>query len=222
MKIIFYILTFILGSSMVSFLTVLAYEFPKGEFLNLRRSQCDVCGKQLKWYHTVPILSYLLLKGKGYCCKKPINIVYPLSEFFGGMVFVLTIITEKNIPIVTSIFIMMTIFAFMDYFYGYIYPIFYLILLPSIIINFPNLHLISSLLIFSTLHLLAYISKGLGFGDIEVLALLTLLLGAEIILKIIILACFLCLVHFLINKKRSFRFIPYLTISTGIVYLIFG
>lgn len=54
-----------------------------------RHSHCMSCGKQLKWYHNIPLLSYIFLLGKCSFCKKSYSPIYFLSEIFLGILFVL-------------------------------------------------------------------------------------------------------------------------------------
>lgn len=50
-------------------------------------SHCMSCGKQLKWYHNIPLLSYIFLLGKCGYCKTPYSSIYFLSEVFLGILF---------------------------------------------------------------------------------------------------------------------------------------
>jgi leader peptidase (prepilin peptidase) / N-methyltransferase len=52
------------------------------------RSFCDNCKKQIKWFDNIPLLSYVLLKGKCRYCKKKITISYPMIELFTAIEFV--------------------------------------------------------------------------------------------------------------------------------------
>ena len=53
------------------------------------RSHCTKCEKQIAWYDNVPLLSFLLLRGKCRSCKKEISRQYPLVEFGTGVLFAL-------------------------------------------------------------------------------------------------------------------------------------
>ena len=55
----------------------------KGE----KRSFCDYCGRQLEWSENVPILSWLVQKGKTKCCSKKLPISYPIVELLMGILF---------------------------------------------------------------------------------------------------------------------------------------
>lgn len=86
----FYILlsTFVLGAVIGSFLNVVILRHEKREGLN-GRSHCPTCKKTLRWYELIPILSYLVQRGKCRSCGSPLSIQYPLVELATGIIFVL-------------------------------------------------------------------------------------------------------------------------------------
>lgn len=215
LKYFLYFILFILGACIISFLKVIAHDYPQIDVR--RRSHCDFCGRILRWFEIIPVIGYFIVHGRCFLCKKQLDFWNPLLEFTGGLFLLLIGHFEdwSYIPI----FIMLILLSFSDAFFGYIYPIFYLLSLPTIVLNFHQLHFLVALVIYLTLLLFGH-RYPLGLGDIDVIALLSLILGLTFTLKIILLACGICLIVFLANKKRSFRFIPYLTIATGIIYLI--
>lgn len=64
-----------------SFLNVLIYRFPAGRTL-LGRSYCPQCDNKIKWFDNIPVISWLLLRGKCRNCKSKISLRYPLVEAF--------------------------------------------------------------------------------------------------------------------------------------------
>jgi leader peptidase (prepilin peptidase)/N-methyltransferase len=70
----------VLGAIVGSFLNVVAYRLPRHESLIAPPSHCPGCGAQLKAYDNVPILSWLLLRGRCRACRQPISPRYPLVE----------------------------------------------------------------------------------------------------------------------------------------------
>lgn len=216
MKYFLYSLIFILGACIISFLKVIAYDYPQISFT--RSSHCDYCGRILRWFEIIPIIGYFIVHGKCSQCKNQIDFQNPFWEFIGGVIWL--IIVHSGAWYYLPIFVMLVLLSFTDGFFGYIYPIFYLISLPSLIWLLPNLHIITGLSVYIVLWLLAQ-NHPLGLGDVEIIAVLSLLFNLQTILSIVLLACFFCLLAFAVNKKRSFRFIPYLAVATGIIYLIF-
>lgn len=83
-----YILLFLFGCAVGSFLNVLAWRLPEGEQVMRGRSRCRGCGKTLRWQELIPILSYILLRGRCAACRTPISLQYPLIELATGVLFV--------------------------------------------------------------------------------------------------------------------------------------
>jgi leader peptidase (prepilin peptidase) / N-methyltransferase len=67
-----------------SFATVVAYRVPRGETIVSGRSMCPSCGKQIAWYDNIPVLSYLLLRGKCRNCGVRISPRYLWIELATG------------------------------------------------------------------------------------------------------------------------------------------
>jgi len=84
----FYVLWFILGLVVGSFLNVLIYRLPRQEQFVRGRSFCPHCKKILKAKDLVPLVSFILLKGKCRYCRTKISFQYPLIELVTGILFV--------------------------------------------------------------------------------------------------------------------------------------
>jgi len=80
-----YLFSFILGSVIGSFLNVCIYRLPMGESIVFPPSHCKSCGRAIRFYNNIPILSYLILKGKCRDCGSRISIQYPLVELLSGV-----------------------------------------------------------------------------------------------------------------------------------------
>src|SRR3989338_6609722 len=83
----FYILIFMIGLAIGSFLNVLIDRLPFEEPIT-GRSHCDHCKKDLAWYDLLPILSYAYLGAKCRYCGKKLSFFYPLVELLTGVMFV--------------------------------------------------------------------------------------------------------------------------------------
>lgn len=80
------ILTVFLFALMIgSFLNVCIYRIPRNESIAFPGSHCTACGKPIKAYDLIPVLSFLFLHGKCRMCKEPISIRYPLVELITGI-----------------------------------------------------------------------------------------------------------------------------------------
>lgn len=74
-----------LGLAFGSFSNVVIHRWPRGESVAFPASRCPHCGTPIKGYDNVPVLGWLLLRGRARCCKAPISVRYPLVEAMGGL-----------------------------------------------------------------------------------------------------------------------------------------
>ena len=70
-----------------SFLNVVIYRIPRGESVSYPGSHCGSCGKPVKPYDNIPVLSYLILRGKCRTCHSGYSAIYPAVEFLVGVLF---------------------------------------------------------------------------------------------------------------------------------------
>ena len=77
---------FVLGACVGSFLNVVIYRLPKDESIVTPGSHC-ACGAPIRWYDNLPILSWLLLRGRARCCGRPFSVRYPFVELLTGLLF---------------------------------------------------------------------------------------------------------------------------------------
>ncbi len=80
-------LVFITGLCIGSFLNVVILRTLSEESIVFPASKCPKCQTPLKWWHNIPVLSYILLRGKCAFCKKPISIQYPIIELITGIIY---------------------------------------------------------------------------------------------------------------------------------------
>ena len=78
---------FALGLCFGSFLNVCIYRLPLGKSVVTPRSACPHCGDMIPLYHNLPVLSWLILRGKCRACKEPISPLYLAIEVLTGLLF---------------------------------------------------------------------------------------------------------------------------------------
>lgn len=116
------ILIFVLGLCCGSFVNMLVFRtaekyklIKKGKHEQGKRSFCDFCGKQLRWYENVPVLSWVIQGGKSKCCDKKLPVTYPIVELTMGVLLVLNFqfLNFQNLFLlgVESLMITMLVFA---------------------------------------------------------------------------------------------------------------
>jgi leader peptidase (prepilin peptidase)/N-methyltransferase len=76
----------VVGACVGSFLNVCIYRIPKGESVVSPPSHCG-CGQRIAWYDNVPVLSWLILRGRARCCGRPFSFRYPAIELLTAFLF---------------------------------------------------------------------------------------------------------------------------------------
>ena len=113
----------IMGAIMGSFLGCMGYRIPNKIKTTYPSSFCNDCGKPLKWYMNIPIISYIALGGKCAYCKKPINFIYPFVEIACALLFLCNYLTfgfNMNFFISTIITCALMVTIVSDFLYFYI------------------------------------------------------------------------------------------------------
>jgi leader peptidase (prepilin peptidase)/N-methyltransferase len=80
---------FLFGAVAGSFLNVCIHRWPREQSIVRPASHCPKCGKPLRWYHNLPLLSWLALRGRCAFCGECISVVYPAVEFLNAALWVL-------------------------------------------------------------------------------------------------------------------------------------
>jgi len=78
---------FAFGACVGSFLNVVAFRLPEGISVIHPPSRCPTCGGRLAWRDNLPILGWLLLRGRCRFCREPISVQYPLVELLTALLF---------------------------------------------------------------------------------------------------------------------------------------
>src|SRR6187549_938905 len=81
------ILVSLAGLLVGSFLNVVIWRVPRGESVVSPPSHCPTCGRELRWRDNIPVLSWILLRGRCRDCGEPIGRRYPLVELATAAVF---------------------------------------------------------------------------------------------------------------------------------------
>jgi len=93
-----------LGLLIGSFLNVVVYRLPRGESLVSPGSHCPHCGRPIRALENVPVLSYLLLRGRCGGCRERISLRYPLVELATGGVFAL-LVWSQGLQLMTPLWL---------------------------------------------------------------------------------------------------------------------
>lgn len=82
------VIIFLNGLVIGSYLNVAIHRIPNGETTFRHRSKCPRCGTGIFWYDNIPVLSFIILKGKCRACGRPISWRYPVVELLTAFLFV--------------------------------------------------------------------------------------------------------------------------------------
>lgn len=234
-ELILYFIIFIYGIVIGSFLNVCIFRIPKKADIARERSHCMSCGHQLGWYDLVPLFSWLFLKGRCRYCKSKISVQYPLIEFTNGIGYVLIFLIKglslesvlgsllfsalltlsiidirtREIPFLINIiiFILGSINLFLNISSWQEYVI--------------GLFAVSGFLM---ILFLATSGRGIGGGDIKLMACAGLFLGWEKIIFALVAGCIAgSIIHIFLmiflKKGRELAFGPYLAFGIFLSFL---
>lgn len=220
LEIVLYVLLFIFGTVFGSFMNVCIFRLPKHETIVTKPSHCMQCGYRLKWYDLVPLASWILLKGRCRKCGKPISKQYPIIEAVNGitwaMILIIRGIEYELVYDVTTVcyfalFSALLVLSIID-FRTYEIPlgcnIFILAVgLIHLIVDYSNwLQYVIGLTAVSLFLYIIYAAtkgRGIGGGDIKLMAACGLLLGWKLIILGFILGCILGSVIHILRMKIS-------------------
>jgi len=81
------LIALLFGLLIGSFLNVTIHRWPRGRSVVRPRSHCVRCRKMIPWYDNIPLVSYLVLRGRCRYCRRPISVRYPAVELFTALLF---------------------------------------------------------------------------------------------------------------------------------------
>ncbi|MBM3817395.1 MAG: prepilin peptidase [Acidimicrobiia bacterium] len=195
----------ITGLVVGSFLNVCIYRLPRGESLNWPSSHCTSCERPLSWYENVPVVSWLVLRGRCRTCGAAISPMYPSVELATALVFAGGVLVYGLTPlmVVRVAFACALIVLFAIDLRHRILP--NAITLPGIVIGFAASFFLPPgwvqsligilagggvLLALSEIYYRTRGREGLGMGDVKMLAMVGAFLGWPQMLLTLILASF--------------------------------
>ncbi len=107
----------VIGLLTGSFLNVCIYRIPRGESIVFPASRCPSCQKPIRAWDNVPVLSFLILRGKCRACKSSISMRYPMVEALNAALYVLVYLrfgTGWHLPVLLAFVSSLVIITFID------------------------------------------------------------------------------------------------------------
>lgn len=199
------------------------------------RSHCMKCGYQLKWYDLVPLFSWLFLKGKCRKCKEKISVQYPLIEGLNGILYMLVFfkyglsIESLLYCLLISALLALSVIDFRTYEIPIGFNIF-IAILGLIRVGTDLSHWSDYAIGFvsvSGLLLIIYLvtkGRGIGGGDVKLMAACGLLIGWKLVIFSFMVGCVLGAVIHVIRMKvsgegRVLALGPYLSMGVWIAIM---
>lgn len=219
-----------------SFLNVCIYRLPRGEEVVKKPSHCPNCLSVLKWYELIPVLSFLVQKGRCRNCKEKISLQYPAVEFLNGALYLWIVCKMGVWPLsilyclCTSALIVIAVIDFRTYEIPLGCNLFIGALgVARLFLNLENWQeYVIGFFAVSGLFLMVYLitkGRGIGGGDIKLMAAAGLLLGwKHIFLALAVGSVAGSVIHIALmklkNKNHVLAFGPYLAVGifTAMLY----
>jgi len=240
----FYIFAFIFGAVVGSFLNVCICRIPQGASIVSPPSHCPACNYRIPFYDNIPIVSFLMLRGKCRSCRAPISFQYPLVELITALLTLFLFLKfGPTFPfaVLFAFCAAMVVITFIDLEHQIIPDS---ISLPGIVVGFgvsffiPRLGWQNSLLgivagggsLFAVAFLYERLTgkEGMGGGDIKLLAMMGAFFGWKAIPFIIFVSSLVGSVAGVIvmvaqkkDRKLAIPFGPFLA-AGAILYIFYG
>ena len=246
------VLTVLVGLAVGSFLNVVIYRLPRDMSLSKPASHCPKCEQKIKWYDNIPLLSFIILKGKCRHCGEKISLRYPAVELFNALIWFLclTLFTNVVIPSMACNWLrfavslvacsaLISIFG-CDLDSMLIPDVLQFVLLACglvLLLDNPSFdNILSKVIGFFGAGLLFYLvrliyqlihkKEGLGFGDVELAAVGGLLLGGPEMIYALLIACvgggIILIIISLIKKNKEVQYPFGVFLTTGIMVALFS
>lgn len=237
MDFILYVLTGLAGALAGSFLNVCILRIPEGQSFVTGRSHCPHCGHQLRFPDMIPVLSWLIIKGRCRYCKAPVSLQYPAVELLTASVFILCFRVKgfSFYAVLMCIFASLLITAaLIDAHHMYIPDGIHLMVLLLAAVSLisgtgpsPGDRFAGMLLAGGFLALLNLLSRGgVGWGDVKLFAASGLLCGAGTAITAVLMGYVLAglwyalpLIKGRIGRKTQVPMAPFFAVSLMICSL---
>ena len=228
-----------LGLMIGSFLNVVAYRLPRGESLVKPGSHCTTCGEAVKPWDNVPVLSWLLLRGRCRGCGEKISARYPLIEIATAAVFALIAVVngvDTDLVLELPFAAMLIAVAGIDLEHRIIpnkivvpMAVFGIAATAAVRPDFLVEALIGGAAAFTFMLVIALVHpKGMGMGDVKLAGVMGVFLGLSVVPALLlgflsgsVVGMAVIAKHGAAGRKRGVPFAPFLALG-GLVALLVG
>ena len=213
------------GACLASFInTVIWRLLNQISLFDPQRSYCDSCHQQLIWWQLIPVIGWLIQKGRCHFCHASIGCYSTFSELINGWLwYELFILDPKIIMALLILSTSLLVCSATDYFAQWIWPI-WLIGLFSLfwLLNqkWQWLRLSAAIAILGGLLIMSFLtSNGIGIGDIELIFILQLCTSIKFVATTVLIAAGLGILS-LRSRYQALPFVPYLSLGIVITLIL--
>jgi leader peptidase (prepilin peptidase)/N-methyltransferase len=238
------LIAIVFGALIGSFLNVCISRLPKGESIVTPGSHCPQCNNAIRFYDNIPVISYLLLRGKCRHCRKGISVQYPIVEAVTALLSFL--ILTKFGPSLSYVYYFAFVAALLvmtviDLYHQIIPDV---ISLPGIVVGVlgslvvPEITFLNSLIgtfvgggslfAVATLYQWFFKREGMGGGDVKLLAMIGAFLGWQMVILTILLSSLIGSIvgiGVIVLKGKDFKYAipfgPFLSLG-AVIALFYG
>jgi len=185
------VLAGVLGLAIGSFMNVVIHRLPRGESLSKPRSRCPGCGKQIRARDNIPVVSWLLLRGRCRDCGEPISVRYPLVELLTAALCVAVVLAkgaDQDVWLGLAFVLLLVPVTFIDLDHR---------IIPNVLTGLGAVVALALVAIFQTDDLVEHLiagaaaggflliaaiayPAGMGMGDVKLAAVMGLFLGRAV------------------------------------------
>ena len=235
-----YLMIFIFGTVMGSFLNCVAFRLSNNESILWPASHCNNCQHKLRWYELIPVVSYIIQKGKTRCCNTTLPISYLVMEVVTGVLYCVSYHSFgfSYEFIISLIFISSLITIIVS-------DIEYMIILDEIIaisailiivleliffgLEYTTKMILAGIFAFLTMYVIKLIGdklfkrESMGGGDIKLMFLFGIVIGYPLSVCDIFLATFIAFpvaIYLLLSRKDNLiPFGPFLAMAAILIHI---
>ncbi len=191
MSYLIYTIYFVFGITIGSFVNVCIFRLPEGKSIIIPPSHCNTCGKNINNFDLIPIISFLILRGRCRNCGTKLSILYPFIELTNGVLYLISFYYfgfTLTSAVMCLLFSTLTAIFMIDLKHKIIpdsLNIFILCLgVFSLVVSRQDVvsHLSGLLIVSVPIFIIALLTNGFGGGDVKLFAAVGLLLGFKLIL----------------------------------------
>ena len=240
LEIYIYLMIFIFGTIMGSFLNCVAFRLSNNESILWPASHCNNCQHKLKWYELIPVISYLIQKGKTRCCNASLPISYLVMEVVTGVLYCVSYHSFGfNYEFVISLIFISSLITII------VSDIEYMIILDEIIaisailiivleliffgLEYTTKMILAGIFAFITMYVIKLIGdklfkrESMGGGDIKLMFLFGIVIGYPLSVCDIFLATFIAFpvaIYLLLSRKDNLiPFGPFLAMAAILIHI---